>query len=202
MPSSGSAVDLHSTHSQPSVEGHQGLPLRQIIAVFRIEDGRPYFAIEVAHLDEETGQATAMNLQLSDPREADLWLTCIRGAATKARLLHPAPFAQRSVEYVARILEQELDYDPAHFRIFTVVRRACNRTSARSSSDDLVKLTSTICYLVIGIYKIHLVPLRRYYPRSSSTSLSEIDNHTSFGLLTIVSINVRTVDDAIELAFR
>lgn len=199
MSSAGSASDLYS-HS--SADGQSGVPLQHILAVFRIEDGKPFFSIEVAHLDEETGQATSMNIQLTDPREADGWLSDIRAAATRARSQHPAPFPQRSVEYVARSLEQERDYDPSHFRIFKVVQRASNKSASRASSDDLSKLSSTICYLVVGIHKIHLVPLHRSLSRSSATSLSDLDSHKSFGILTVISINVRTVDDAMEVLVR
>lgn len=200
--SSGSGQDFHSVHSHSSAEDHLGVSLHHIIAVYKVEDGRPYFSIEVAHLDEEANHAASMNLQFSDPREAELWLSSIRGAATKARLPDPAPFPRRTVEYVARILEQERDYDPAQFRIFKAIQRASNKATGRSSSEDLTKFGSTICYLVIGVHKVHIIPLRKSANRTSSASLNETGNRMAFGILTLNSVNVKASDDAFELGFR
>ena len=202
MTSTGSGHDLQSMHSHSSTDIHLGVPLQHVIAVYRLEDGKPYFSIELAHLDDDTGQAASMNLQFGDPRDADLWITCIRGAATKARLLDPSAIPQKSIEYVARILEQERDYDPRHFRIFKTVQRASNKSNGRASTDDLSKLTSTICYLVIGVHKVHLIPLRKPLNRISSTSLSEMGNQMTFGIVSLSSVNLKADDDAMELGFR
>jgi hypothetical protein len=199
MASTGSASDFHAALAQSS-DSQARVRLRQVVAVFRLDDGRPYFAIEVAHLDEESGHATTMNLHFGDPVEANQWTNAIRAAASKARTQNPTPFPQRSIEHVAWILEQERDYDPAHFRIFKVVQRSSK--SSRASTDDLAKLTSTICYLVIGVHKIHLVPLHRPLNRTSSTSLSDMDSRNSHGILSLVSAAARTVDDLLELGFR
>ncbi|KAI9677655.1 MAG: hypothetical protein M1817_006610 [Caeruleum heppii] len=202
MNSMGSLQDAATLHTHSSAEYHSGIPLQQIVAIYKLEDGRPYFSIEVAYLDEDTNQASSMALQLFDPREADLWLTSIRATSTKARLLDPIPFPQRNVEYVARKLERERDYHPAQFRIFKVVQRASIKSSGRGSSDDLTKLTSSICYLVFGIHKMHLIPLPKSPQRSSSTALYESSSSTaSFGLMTLTSISVKCVD-AFELTFR
>ncbi|MCJ1375518.1 hypothetical protein MMC20_006755 [Loxospora ochrophaea] len=194
MSSVGSLHELHATG-----ENHFATALNQIVAVHKLDDGRPYFSIEISHLDEESHYASALTLQLSDPRESDLWLSSIRAALTKARLTDPLPFAQRTVEYVARALEQERDYDPHHFRMFKVVQRA-NKSGGRSSSDDLARLTSSICYLVIGAHKIHLVPVPKQ-KSASSTSLSDLTG-ASHGITTLISLSVQNFDDAFQLAFR
>ena len=202
MSSIGSLQDLHPLTSHSSHEPQRGIALHHIIAVYKVEDGRPYFSIEVAHLDESINHASSMILQLSDPREADLWLTSIRGSATKARLLDSTSFPQRCVEYVARKLEQARDYDPAHFRIFKVVQRPTNKIAGRSSSDDVAKLASTICYMAIGVHMIHLVPLPKRSQRTSTASLSDLTSKTTFGFLALTVINVKSSDDAFELRFR
>ncbi|KAI9802867.1 MAG: hypothetical protein M1833_001466 [Piccolia ochrophora] len=201
MTSVGSTQDLQSMNSHSSTENHLGVPLLQVVAVYKLEDGRPYFSIEIAHLDEDTNHTSAIILQLNDPREADLWLTSIRGAATKARLLDTMPFPPRPVEYVARVLEQERDYDPSHFRIFKVVQRAANKSGGRSSSDDLAKLHSTVCYLVIGVHKVHVIPLPKSTHRSTTT-LSEMASRAAYGITTLTAINIKPTDDAFELSFR
>ena len=199
MSSYSSHSSLHELHSS-SVDSHVGIALNDLVAVYKLDDGRPYFTIEVAYLKEESNHASALVLQLDDPRESDLWLTSIRGAATKARLTDPIPFSQRNVDYVARTLEQERDYDPDHFRMFRVVKRSW-KSGGRSSSDDLGKLSSNICYLVIGMHKIHLVPLPKSTKLGSSTSISDLHG-SSHGITTLSSLTVQNFGDAFQLSFR
>ncbi|KAI9822278.1 MAG: hypothetical protein M1832_003101 [Thelocarpon impressellum] len=201
MSSIGSLTDLPGL---AQAESQRGLALRDIVAVYKLEDGRPYFSIEVAHLDESISQPSSVILQLDDPTEAEIWLTSIRGAATKARLLDLPAFPQQTVEYVARWLERQRDYDPLHFRIFKVVQRPAGKTGGRSSSDDLARLASTTCYLAIGLHMVHLVPLPRHghARRTSSASLAEPCGRAAFGLAALTLIHVRPTDDAFDLGFR
>lgn len=196
-----SVSSIPESQTSASNESYQGIPLHQIIAVYKLDDGKPYFSIETAYMDEETNLVSSMTMQLYDPREADLWLRSIRKAAADARLVDPVPFGQRSVEYVARTLEQERDYDPNHFRMFRVVQRSSNKPTGRSSSDDLSKLTSTVCYLVIGVHKIHLIPLNKATMRASNLSLVDLTNK-SYGLTTLTSLSIQECDDALHLDFR
>ncbi|KAI9811000.1 MAG: hypothetical protein M1827_005732 [Pycnora praestabilis] len=202
VPSAGSMQDLQSINSHSSADNNIGIPLHQIVAVYVVEDGKPYFSVEIAHLDEETHQASSMILQLGDPREKDLWIDSIRGAAIKARYAEPTPFPQKSIEYVARTLEQERDYDPTHFKMFKIVQRVSNRSSGRASSDDLAKLSSTILFLVIGVHKVHLIPLPKSFHRTSSTSLSELNSRAAYGFMTLTGLGIKASDDVFELEFR
>ena len=195
LSSSGSLHDLHA----PS-EGYYAIRLNHIVAIHKLDDGRPYFSIEIAHLDQETNYASAIILQLSDPRESDLWLTCIRATAEKARLVDPLPFTQKLIEYTARALEHEQDYEPGHFHMFKVVQRA-KRSGGRSSSDDLAKLTSNICILAVGVHKIHLIPLPRSTRTASTNSLSDMMG-ASHGIMNLTSLNLQSVDDTFQLNFR
>lgn len=198
MSSSGS---LHELHTTSSADGHLGIPLTHIIAVWRLDDGRPYFSIEIDHFDDDTNVAGCLTLQLHDPREFDLWMSSIRGAVIKARLANSQLFISQSlIEYTARAVEQEEDYDPNNFQLYKVTQRA-GKTGPRSSSEDLTKVTSTICILAIGVHKVHLVPLPRVSGRASSTSLSDF-NGTCHGLLTLTHLNVHEQDDAFSLTFR
>ena len=199
MSSSGS---LHELHASTSAESHQGIPLTHIVAVWRLEDGKPYFSIQISHFDEETYYASDTTLQLYDPRESELWLSSLRGAVMKQRLTNPKPFTQGFVDYTARALEQEQDYDPEQFRMFKVVQRErSGRTGARSSSEDLTKISSTICILAIGAYKLHLVPLPRSSRSASNTSLSDMTG-VSHGIMALTSLAVHDHDDAFQLTFR
>lgn len=195
---------LSSTSSvyelQSSLDGLHSIPLLHVVAVHKLDDGEPYFSIEVAYFNDDTNHASTMTLQIHDPRESDSWLTAIRSTASSARSATSVPFSQSLVEHTARALEQEQDYDPHHFHMFKVVQRA-NKSGKRSSSDDLTKLTSKICILAIGLFKVHLVPLPKTTRTSSSTSLSDL-NGTSHGIATLASVKVQTFDDSFQLWFR
>ena len=193
---------LHELHASTSSESYQGIPLSHVVAVWRLEDGKPYFSIQISHFDEETYYASDTTLQLHDPRECDLWLSSLRGAVMKQRLNNPKSFTQAFVDYTARALEQEHDYDPEQFRMFKVVQRErSGKTGARSSSEDLTKISSTICILAIGAYKVHLIPLPKSSRTASSTSLSDMVG-VSHGIMALTSLAVHDYDDAFQLAFR
>ncbi|KAL2369943.1 leucine rich repeat protein [Blastomyces gilchristii SLH14081] len=179
-----------------------GIPLSSIVAVYKLDDGRPYFSIEVCHMDERSPKPSSLQLQLNDPEESGLWLAGIRAAAEQARAIDPPMFDQKSVEYVARALELERDYDPDCFRMYKVVQRVSAKSSSRSSNDDLAKLTSNVCYLAIGVHKIHLIPLPKSSNRGSVASLTELDMNMSFGLMTLASLSMQRGDDAFQLVFR
>ena len=138
--------------------------------------------------------------EISDPRESELWLSTIRTATQSARTAEPLLFTQKMVEYTARALEQERDYDPSHFHMFKVVQRA-SKSGGRSSSDDLTKLTTVICILAVGMYKVHLIPLPKSTRTASNSSLSDMVGF-SHGFMTLTSIYVQSFDDTFQLNFR
>ncbi|KAL2432556.1 hypothetical protein ABEF95_012664 [Exophiala dermatitidis] len=179
-----------------------GIPLDQVIAVYIIDDGRPFVGVEVAYLDERTRRASTMQLQLSDFREAHLWTHAIRTAAAEARTLLSQQIPDPVLEHLARVVERERDYDPDHFHVFKAVQRSVNRSVGRASSEDLTRLGSAVCYLVIGLHKVHLIPLYRQSTRSSSASLSEAEAITSFAIVTLSSIRVHADEDAFQLLFK
>lgn len=84
--------------------------------------------------------------------------------------------------------------------MFKVVQRA-SKSGGRSSSDDLTKLTTIICILAIGMYKIHLIPLPKSTRTASSTSLSDMVG-CSYGTMTLTSLYVQSFDDTFQLNFR
>lgn len=179
-----------------------GVALNQIIAVSKLDDGRPYFSIEVSHLDDRSGHNSTIHMQLSDPREADLWLSAIRRAANRAKDRDEQMFPASVLQHLAHTLEAEHDYDPDHFRVFKVVRRASSKAGGRSSMDDLSKLSSIICYLAIGMNRIHLIPPLHTSTRTSTSSLNELDASASFGLLSLTSFSMKNGDDAFQMVFR
>lgn len=199
MSSSGS---LHDLHTPASSESYYAMPLNGIVAVYRLDDGRPYFSIEIAHLDDATYHQSMITLHLHDPTECDLWMSSIRGAAMKARLTNPVPFSEKLTEYTARSIDAEDDYNPNHFSMFRVVQRATKSGASRSgSSDDLTKLTSSICILAVGVHMIHIIPLPRSSRTGSSSSLSEMLG-ASHGIAALTSLYFKDGDDSFSLSFR
>ena len=200
MASISSLQELQAS-SNGSIDNLSAIPLRDVVAIYKLDDGRPYFSIELSYMDR-AARASTLSLQLNDPRESETWLSCVRRAVSniKTAILNPLP--QRFVDYAARAIENENDYEPEHFHIFKAVQRASGKNASRSSSDDLSKLSSNCCFLVIGIHKIHLVPLPKQNTRSSSTSLSDLDSYMSFGITTLSSIWMSGSDDGLQLSFR
>ncbi|KAI9746591.1 MAG: hypothetical protein M1818_000304 [Claussenomyces sp. TS43310] len=197
----GSLQDGQSLNSHASAENDNAIPLKQIVATYKVEDGRPFYTTEVVYLDEEFGNLGSIQLIIHDSKEADLWHTSIRGAAQKARLLSSQPYPERVVRYLVGVLEAAQDYDPNFFQIFRVVRRAVNTSVGRSSSDEISKLGSNVFYMVIGINRLHLISLPEFSLQSSRIMDAKA-NKNSFGLVTLVSMDVRYVDDTFELGFR
>ena len=195
MSSGGSGPDVQIT-SDPQAY----LPLHSMVAVSKLDDGRPYFSIELASYDEPSNHVVTLSMQLNDPRDSDLWLSSIRAAVTQAKLSSATTFGQKSVEYAARCVEAEGDYDPNHFSMFTVAQRT-TKIGPRSSTDDLGKLVSSVCYFVVGLHKIHLVPLPRPSRSGSGASIAEMAG-PSHGVVNITAINVQENDDSFHISFR
>ncbi|KAL1302512.1 hypothetical protein AAFC00_002899 [Neodothiora populina] len=198
----GSSQDLHSLHSDSSGDKESRVPLRQIVAAHKLDDGKPYFAIEVCYLDEESTQASAMTMQFADPDDRSLWLRAIRQAANQARLHDSNPISAYNSRNAARAVERAHDYDPSNFSIYKVIQRASAKPG-RSSTDDLAKMASTVCFLAIGIHKVHVIPLAKANSRTSSPHLLlPTGPQPSHGILTLTSVRVHVSDDSFELTFR
>ena len=144
-----------------------------------------------------------MTLQFGDPEEMFDWLTKIREAANRARLADANPISAYNSHLAARVVEAERDYVPPHYAIYKVVLRPQGKTTIRSSSDDLSRMVASVCFLVIGVHKVHLIPLfKPPSQRSSSPSLVSHATQSSYGILTMSEVFVSEVDDTFHLAFR
>jgi len=184
------------------MDATQGIPLEDVVAVYKVEDGRPYFTIEISYLDDRGKRGSTVQFSFSGLQDAEAWMATIRETATARRAQQDQIYPQRTLEYLARALEKDRDYDPVHFRVFKVTQRSPVRSSCRAPSDELGKHSSTVCYLAIGINNVHLIAFPRTSGRSSFTSLSELDAPTSFGIISLTSIKVKSSDDSFELYFR
>ncbi|KAF2205843.1 leucine rich repeat protein-like protein [Delitschia confertaspora ATCC 74209] len=204
-PSTGSLHELQEVASETSGDRDLGTPLRQIVAVYHLDDGRPYFAIEIVYLDDETNHASSMTLQFGDPGDMYSWLASIRETANRVRLADSDPLSAFNSYRAARVVEAERDYVPPNYAIYKVVQRPLSKTGVRSSSDDLAKVGASVCFLAIGVHKVHLIQLPKGpTQRSSSPSLvtAGAGSHASYGILTLTELRVSETDDTFELTFR
>jgi len=199
--STGSANDVLSS-LEPFEERAVGTPLRNVVAVYVLDDGRPCFALQIDCLNERTNQASSVLLQFSEPDERDTWLYAIRQAAHEGTLIDGEPISQFNTALVARSVERDGDYQPDAFTIYKVVQRLSPKVGDRSSSEDLTKSGSTVCFLVIGPYKIHIIPLYKFQNSSSSPSLGSLATHESFGILAITCLRLCPSDDNFEITYR
>ncbi|KAF2755947.1 leucine rich repeat protein-like protein [Pseudovirgaria hyperparasitica] len=201
-PSTGSMHDLTSGLSEHSGERELGTPLRHVVGVYRLDDGRPWFALEIASLDEKNNNASAMTLQFGEPKDMDLWLRSIREAANRVRRADAAPISLANSTMVARVVEREQDYEPPNFSIHKVVLRPGTKNSRSSSSDDILRVATTVCFLAIGVHKVHLIPLSRSSSRGTTSTLGSQTVQESHGVLTLTYMEVDEVDDSFEMTFR
>jgi hypothetical protein len=180
-----------------------GTPLRNIVAVYHLDDGRPHFAIEVYWLEVESNHASCMTLQFGDPDDMHTWLAKLRDAANCARLDDANPLSAYNSHLAARVVEAERDYVPPHYAIYKVVLRPQGKATTRSSSDDLSKASASVYFLAIGVHKVHLIPLFKPPPhRASTPSLASSSAQSSYGILALTEICVSEVDDTFFLTFR
>ncbi|TKA28926.1 hypothetical protein B0A50_03337 [Salinomyces thailandicus] len=202
MQSFGSHSDLQ-TLSDSSGDKDGRVPLRQVVAAQKLDDGKPHFAIEVCYLDEESGQANALTMQFGNPEQRDVWLRTIRAAVQDSKTRGYRGISAFNLENAARIIERENDYNPSNCAIFKVVQRmSAAKSAGRSSSDDLSKVASTVCFLAIGVHKVHIIQLSKPVARSSSPSLASNAPQVSYGILTLTGLKVSSIDDTFELTFR
>ncbi|KAG9247089.1 hypothetical protein BJ878DRAFT_494066 [Calycina marina] len=195
-----SMQDYQSTHSRTSVESPNMILLEHIVTAYRVEDGRPYFTIEVMWLDESTSKAGSVQLILQKPDEADLWVSSLRGAAQKARLLMSEPFPEHVLKYLKIALKWNEDFDRTRFNIFRVAHRAAAAKNGPTPADDTHKLRASMSYLVFGINFIHMVRVPNFSSRSDVSVSSE--EATLYGMASVVGMNIRDADERFELQFR
>ncbi|EME81913.1 uncharacterized protein MYCFIDRAFT_10355, partial [Pseudocercospora fijiensis CIRAD86] len=151
----------------------------------------------------DSGPASAMTLQFGIPEERDTWLRRIRSAISDVRSRETSYISPYNLENACRIVERDNDYDPSNCAIYKVVQRQqAVKSGSRSSSDDLTKVASTVCFLAIGVHKVHLIQLVKPVARTSSPSLAPNHSQVSHGILTLTGIKVSSQDDTFELTFR
>ena len=201
MPSVGSQSDIQ-TLSDSSGDKNGRLQLRQIVAISRVDDGKPYFANEICYLDEESGQSSALTLQYAQPEERDVWLRSIRSATSDARQRDQSQISPFNIEHAARIVERDHDYDPSNCAIYKIVQRQTASKTSRASAEDLAKVASTVCFLAIGVHKVHIIQLPKSTPRGASPTVAPTSSLASYGILTLTSLKISDFDDSFELTFR
>lgn len=91
-------------------------------------------------------------------------------------------------------------------RMYKVVRRSSARASSRISIEETDKFGLAISFLVIGVSKVHFIPVPIKVKSSSSKSLKDslgaADTNTSHGIMALTWIDVTASSDDFSLAFR
>ena len=144
-----------------------------------------------------------MTLQFGDPDEMNAWLANIRASANRVRLADQNPLSAYNSHLAARVVEAERDYVPPYYAIYKVVQRPQTKSGSRASADDLSKVVASVCFLAIGVHKVHLIPLfKPPSQRSSSPLLNAHSTQSSDGILNITELRVSEIDDTFQLTFR
>ena len=55
-----SSGSLHELQTSSTNDSFSAVPLNHIVAVYKLDDGRPYFSVEVAHLDQDRAAAITL----------------------------------------------------------------------------------------------------------------------------------------------
>jgi hypothetical protein len=193
VPSIGSTGDMVSEHSLVT-------QMNQVVAVYYPGgDNEVGCCVQVDYLDGSSGLPSSTILIASNGMDAQNWVDKLRSVAVQTRLSLPAlVYPDSTVEHIARRLEAENDYSPMHFQIFRVIQRPGK--SGNKSVEDLQRMYSTMCYLAIGIHKVHLVPLRPVMSKSTASLANSTSS--SFGILNLTSLWLAGHDDCFSLIFR
>lgn len=203
-PSVGSTQDATSAASETSGDKIAAIPLEHIVAVFQPDDAtKSATTIEVSYLDVDAAQGANLHFSFQDSDERALWQRSIRQAANAARLQDTDPIPPKLNEYAARVVEREQDYDVTTYRIYKVVKRSSAKSGSNSrSTDDMAKLASAVCFLVVGVHKVHLIVLSKHFVRTSTHSLPDLNDSGSYGIMSMTALLVSATDDTFSLTFR
>ena len=114
------------------------------------------------------------------------------------------PLSAYNSHLAARVVEAERDYVPPNYAIYKIVQRPPSKTAVRSSTtEDLSKAITSVCFLAIGVHKVHLIPLfKPPSQRSSSPALVSYGANAAYGILNMTELRISETDDTFELTFR
>ncbi len=201
-----SSNELKSLNSRSSTDGQfkSSIPLHQVVATHKVEDGRPSFITEVVYFDDDSRTAGSIEVFSGDPDEADCWHTSIRAQCQKVRLMTGQMLPERIINYAANILDAALDYNPSSMQIFRAVRKPLDKAgnplkAGKKSTEDLKNLGSAVCYLVFGINKLHILSPSPVEGAKSSTFKASKASH---GYMTLTGMEIDEADDAIDIIWR
>ncbi|TGZ80960.1 RNI-like protein [Ascodesmis nigricans] len=178
------------------------LRLEQAVAVYHTgPEAEAGCGIQIDYIDL-AGSPCSVVLQAATPAVAQQWVDHIRNVALWSRMdatSYVAAISEMEWEYVVRRVEAERDYSPDRFQIFLVAQRAGKSGSKTGSLEDLQKMYSTVCYLAIGLHKVHLVPIRGTTNKSTTALQMPVSSHA---ILNLTYLSISEFDDSFSLAFR
>ena len=173
--------------------------LTHIVAVYRLDNGLPYFSWELAYWDQDSLRGRkAVNFHPESAEERDSWLTTVRQAVLDSAHQITAPFPDSIIDRIAEVLGEVDDYHPQHFRLFRVAQRA-QKDGTRTKTTELSKLTTSLGYLAIGIHRAHFLEP----PGSVGNNMGLVDfvGSTHY-ILNFNGVALPPSDDIFQLTFR
>ena len=175
--------------------------LTDVVSVYNLDDGRPYFTIEIACLEENKGElplAWVVTVHIEEPQEFELWLYKLRSSCAAASQLQHWVEESYLLRYAKKWIGQDGQFDiPSGSGIFKVVQR----TSHRASIDTARAGTTPLCLMAVGLHKIYIIPIPKVNKDSAFQSARTIVGR-SYGLTTLTKFRSQLSDETFHLHFR
>lgn len=174
------------------------IDLADVVSVYNLDDGRPYFTIELACLEERElkgALAWVVTVYIENPQAFETWLQKLRVACVAA-------CQHRTWDKESRLLRHAIkwmgrDFNSDRSRIFKVVQRVGHQ----SSPEAVSKFTTCICLLAVGQHKIHIIPIPRVDKAPSVPTFKSAPGK-SHGIMSLTNFRSQIFDETFHVHFR
>ena len=174
------------------------IDLTQVVSVYNLDDGRPYFTIDIAGLESRLGEGPSswvVTMHIEEPQVFESWLHCLRDACAHAAQERGWDDESILFTHATKMMHQDsLTYSS---NVFGVVQRMC----PEDCQDALTKHTTSICLMVVGRHRLHIIPLPKVNTSSSMQS-SKGTLGKSHGLMCLTNFRSQIFDQTFHIHFR
>ena len=174
------------------------IDLTQVVSVYNLDDGRPYFTIDIAGLEarfRECPSSWVVTMYIEEPQVFESWLHCLRNACAQAVQERGWDDESLVLTHATKMIHQDSLTDPSN--VFGVVQRMC----PEDCQDALVKHTTSICLMVVGRQRLHIIPLPTV-DTNSSMQASKGTREISHGLMCLTNFRSQIFDQTFHIHFR
>ena len=193
-----SATGLVNSPSSISNSDICAVDLADIVSVYNLDDGRPYFTIELACLQEREREGPltwVVTVHIEEPHHFEIWLHKLRlacRAASHERLWEAeSPLLRHAIEWMGQ------DFQADASSIFKVVQRV----GSGDSTNVLAKFNTSVCLLAVGQYRIHIIPIPKVDKNQSIQPVKSAPSR-SHGLMCLTNLRSQVFDETFHLHFR